>query len=47
VSELFCKGREDVTEHATIRSKEEGMTRLKAYFLRTKSLRRSMREAPQ
>jgi hypothetical protein len=34
--ELFCKGREDVKEHATICSKEECMTHLKAYFLQKK-----------
>jgi hypothetical protein len=34
--ELFCKGRKDVKEHATIYSKEEGMTCLKSYFLQTK-----------
>jgi hypothetical protein len=45
--ELFCKGLKDVKEHATICSKEEGMTRLKVNFPRTKSLRRSMHEAPQ
>jgi hypothetical protein len=28
--ELFCKDREDVKEHATICSKQEGMTHLKA-----------------
>jgi hypothetical protein len=45
--ELFCKGRENVKEHATICSKEVCMILLKAYFLRTKSLRQAMCEAPR
>jgi hypothetical protein len=44
--ELFCKGHEDVKEHARSCSKEERVTCLKATF-REKSLRRSMCEAPQ
>jgi hypothetical protein len=32
----FCKGREDVKEHATICPKEESMIRLNAHFFANK-----------